>query len=874
MFSIESLVITFLMTSTTADIISRNLLKCDSVIYENKFSDGTTRRTLLNDGDFMIQTVLPFSSTKDNCNIIKQNGLVSMISLKFAIDKIHKQSKLRGGYRFGYHIDDSCNSIPIAMATGIEIVSQYRSQSVCKVRTCTDKSTTAKPITAVVGPYQSFTAIPFASLLGLHKVPIISPSASSRLLSKKDLYKSFFRIIPSDVMQAKAISELLQALDWHYIYAIGSDDNYGKLGISTLKGNADEYEFCVVAEDYIPYMTDAMEAKAKMIVDHLKDQTNAKVVVVFAYNVQIKLILSEAEKAGVERIWLMSDAFQILGHGNLGLTSKSLIGILRIAPKSTPVEGLGEFTEDYVKDSSHCDMFLRKFMEQQFHCEFNQTSVYCPHDTAESIAEKLTRQDASLYGNTIDAVQAITVALNYLIESKCGKRKNKTECYATMSIPPSDLTAQLYNTNFTSNHNTPFKFDSNGDPAYPFYDIANVQLRNGQYGLVKVGQWDPLNHLQLAKGNVSWPLWAGTNIPKSACSEDCKPGYYVSARTECCWSCEKCLLNTISTTVNAENCTSCPEGYVSTRDRSKCVKYTYLYLKVDDVAGVSTLVINSIGIVLLVLIAIGYYYFKNSNVLKFATRLRHVQYMAFAQVALSFIYGGILLTEHTKHYCNIAVCYMYLLKTGFAVLLLSKTQRFMSLVGIIQPITHLPLKWAHMVTMVVLISVHVILTVVCLQIDPFKLHTKVLKDSTSLALDCTPDYTLLQISTIIVYPSVLLLTATAIAIRERDSGDSESRFLNFTAIAHCIVSVAYFPTYKYVVGMYRTIIMAFTIDVCAFTYIGCLMLPYLYVALTGMMKVASPREETSTGEVTVEWHRDRLRSTSREELQMRLTQNR
>eukprot|EP00112_Aurelia_sp_Birch-Aquarium-sp1_P014813 Seg322.6 transcript_id=Seg322.6/GoldUCD/mRNA.D3Y31 product="Metabotropic glutamate receptor 7" protein_id=Seg322.6/GoldUCD/D3Y31 len=874
MFLIQSLVIALLTTTTLAEIISQNLSKCNSLIYENKFSDGTTRRTLLKDGDFMIQTILPFSSTKDNCNIIKQNGLVSMISLKFAIDKIHKQSKLYGGYRFGYHIDDSCNSIPIAMATGIEIVSQYRSQSVCKVRTCADKTTSTKPITAVVGPYQSFTAIPFASLLGLHKVPIISPSASSRLLSKKDLYKSFFRIIPSDVMQAKAISELLQALDWQYIYAIGSDDNYGKLGISTLKGNADEYGFCVVAEDYIPYMTDTMEDKAKVIMTNLNDHPNAKVVVVFAYNVQIKLILSEAEKAGVERIWLMSDAFQILGHGNLGLTSKSLIGILRIAPKSTPVQGLGKFTEEYIKHSSHCDVFLRKFMEQQFHCEFNQTSVYCPNDTVESIAQKLTGQDASLYGNTVDAVQAVTTALNHLIENKCGYAKNKTECYATMSIAPSDLTAQLYDTNFTSNHNTPFKFDSNGDPAYPFYDIANVQLQNGQYGLVKVGQWDPLNHLQLAIENVSWPLWAGKNIPKSVCSEDCKTGYYVSARTECCWSCEKCLLNTISTTVNAENCTSCPEGHVSTKDRSKCVKYTYMYLTAEDVAGVSTLVINSIGIVLVVLIAIGYYYFKDSNVLKLATRLRHVHHMAFAQVTLSFIYGGILLTGRKKHYCDIAVCCMYLLKTGFAVLLLSKTQRFMSFVGIIQPTLHLPLKWAHMVTMVVLIFIHVILTVVCLQIDPFKLHTQALKDSTSLALDCTPDYTILQISTIVVYPSVLLLTATAIAIRERDRGDSESRFLNFTAIAHCIVSVAYFPTYKYVVGMYRTIIMAFTIDVCAFTYIGCLMLPYLYIAFTGMMKVASPREETSTAEVTVEWHRDRLRSTSREELEMQLTQNR
>lgn len=48
--------------------------------------------------------------------------------------------------------------------------------------------------------------------------------------------------------------------------------------------------------------------------------------------------------------------------------------------------------------------------------------------------------------------------------------------------------------------------------------------------------------------------------------------------------------------------------------------------------------------------------------------------------------------------------------------------------------------------------------------------------------------------------------------------------------------LAFLPTFKYVIGEYRAIVMAFTIDVFAFTYMVCMILPKVYVGIVRNIK--------------------------------------
>ena len=850
--------------SVFTNFIASNFSLCDIAQYQHIGVADARRRTILRDGGILIQGIFPLSSTRDNCKTILQNGLVAMMALKFAIERLENGSFPSNSSNFGYHIDDSCNSIPTIMARAIEIVNQFRDESVCKKRSCNGEPTDVNRISAVVGPFQSFTSIPFSSLLGLQSIPIVSPSASSRLLSKKDLYKSFTRIIPSDIVQARVIAEVLRKFNWNYIYVIGSDDNYGKLGISILKDYTEEYKFCIVADDYIPYATSKMGSKAIEIVDAIEKNANAKVIVVFAYNIQIELILSEVEKRKLQRLWIMSDAFALTGEGPLNITDRQIIGLFKVSPKSEQVPGFRDFLEKEVRMSSHCNIFLKLFMEQEFDCVFNATSVFCPNETSESIANKFFEVDSNLIGNTIDAMTAISTAVQRFYLDNCNYTVDGRQCPNNIRLEPYILTKYLFNVSFTNVYGTVFEFDSNGDPKYPSYDIGNVQRIKGKLKIVKIGGWEPLGELRMDLSRVIWPYWTENTVPKSTCSVDCPVGHYIAARTECCWSCEKCLMNSVSSAKNALNCTKCPDGFISNSQRSECMKYTYVTLKADDVAGVAIIIINTLGIVSSILIFVGYRYFRHSNVIKTHTHMAHVLPLSLVQLIVSFAYGELLLMSRSNTYCSVVVGSMYMLRTGFAVLIFSRTRFFLSILQrFIVPITALPLHLSHLAITLILVLIQVSLTIACVVIDPVLIKIQALEVETLLALDCSFDYTIFQAVAFLVYPNLVLLVATVAAMRERSQrhASSESKFLNFAAIANCILSVAYFPTYKYVVSIYKTILMAFTIDVCAFVYICCLMLPHLYAAYTSQIRVSSPREVDTAEMSPTEIHRAKYRKS-------------
>ena len=144
-------------------------------------------------------------------------SLLTMIAIQFVIDKPQKSSALLLGIRLRYQFDDTCTNLPATMARGIEIVSLHCPFSYCRVGFLESNNQQSNR-SLFVGTAYSFTSIPLASLLGLYHILY--------------LYKSFFRTIPSDDNQVLAMLDTPQKFNWNYVFAVGNDDNYGKLAIS------------------------------------------------------------------------------------------------------------------------------------------------------------------------------------------------------------------------------------------------------------------------------------------------------------------------------------------------------------------------------------------------------------------------------------------------------------------------------------------------------------------------------------------------------------------------------------------------------------------------------------------------------------------
>lgn len=91
---------------------------------------------------------------------------------------------------------------------------------------CPKVSKKVKNIVGVIGPASSTVTIQVQNLLQLFNIPQIGYSATSRDLSVKNYYKYFLRVVPSDLLQARVMIDLMKKYNWTYISAVYTD---GKL---------------------------------------------------------------------------------------------------------------------------------------------------------------------------------------------------------------------------------------------------------------------------------------------------------------------------------------------------------------------------------------------------------------------------------------------------------------------------------------------------------------------------------------------------------------------------------------------------------------------------------------------------------------------
>lgn len=300
--------------------------ECPGQAFYEQTKSGNNRLTTIETGNFTIQSLITMTETVNSseCAFVSRQGVARAFAMNYAIDHFNNNQSYADYAKIGLQIDDVCKQLPTTMARGIEVIYFHRPKSVCRADflKCDAKpvagSVKIQRASALVGTAMSFTTIPLASLMSLYSIPQVSFAASSRLLSKKDLYKSFFRTIPSDTNQIKAMLDVFKRFGWNYIFAVGSDDDYGKLGVSDLKQEAASMEICIPKDEYIPFQSDKTDKKVKSVVEKIKKEERAKVVVLFLYVVGLgDKILEEAEKQG-EYLKLLCKCLTIRLYPHIG----------------------------------------------------------------------------------------------------------------------------------------------------------------------------------------------------------------------------------------------------------------------------------------------------------------------------------------------------------------------------------------------------------------------------------------------------------------------------------------------------------------------------------------------------------------------------
>ncbi|XP_051814246.1 extracellular calcium-sensing receptor-like [Acanthochromis polyacanthus] len=173
-------------------------------------------------------------------------------------------------------------------------------------------------------------------------LPQVSYFSTCSCLSNRQKFPSFFRTIPSDAFQVRAMIQILKHFDWTWAGLLVSDDDYGLHAARSFQSDLSlSGEGCLAYLEVLPLGTDP--AELRRIVDVMKKST-ARVVIVFAHEGHMIKLMKEVMRQNVTGLqWMASEAWTAAPVLQTPQLMPYLGGTLGIAIRRGEIPGLRKF---------------------------------------------------------------------------------------------------------------------------------------------------------------------------------------------------------------------------------------------------------------------------------------------------------------------------------------------------------------------------------------------------------------------------------------------------------------------------------------------------------------------------------------------------
>lgn len=235
------------------------------------------------------------------------------------------------------------------------------------------------------------------------------------MLGVKRYYPSFLRTIPSDKYQVEIMVLLLQRFGWVWISLVGSDGDYGQLGVQALEEQATQQGICIAFKDIIPFSAQPGNERMQSMMYHL-DRARTTVVVVFSSRQLARVFFESVVLAKLTaKVWIASEDWAISRHISSLPRIWGIGTVLGVAIQQKLVPGLKEFEEAYVwaKKAAH------RPCSRDSWCSSNQLCRECRAFTVQQMPTLGAFSMSSAY-NAYRAVYAAAHGLHQLLGCASG----------------------------------------------------------------------------------------------------------------------------------------------------------------------------------------------------------------------------------------------------------------------------------------------------------------------------------------------------------------------------------------------------------------------------------------------------------------------
>ncbi|XP_052324478.1 extracellular calcium-sensing receptor-like isoform X2 [Oncorhynchus keta] len=795
---------------------------------------------------FTVFPELSFTSEPQQlyCEGFTSCGFQQAQTMAFAVDEINRNPDLLPNIKLGYQLYDNCLKLGVALRAAMSLASGTEEEFLL-YETCSG----SPPVLGIVGDPGSTHSIAISSVLGLFRVPMVSHYSTCSCLSNRGKYPSFFRTIPSDAFQVRAMIQILRRLGWTWVGLVFSDDDYGVHAARSFHSSLAESGGCVAYSQVLP--KDNRPTELQRIVGEIKS-SSARVVVVFSNEAYLLPLVDEVVVQNVKGLqWIASEAWSTSSVFHTPRLMPYLGGTLGIAIRHGEIPGLRDFLLS-IRPDDHPDNNPgnNMFWEAVFGCRLEPPAGWVEAGGDVCTGQEDLRDVETNCGdlselrpeyNVYKAVYALAHALHDLLQCVPGRGPfSGNHCASLQRLEHWQLVHYLQRVNFTTGFGDRVSFDDNGD-ALAIYDILNwVWLQDGSIEVETVGVIDESaptgQELTLDEDRIFWNF-ESRKPPRSVCSESCPPGTRVARKKGepvCCFNCISCAEGEVSNTTDSAECSRCPEDFWSSPERDLCIPKGVEFLSYQESLGLSLMTASLLGALICALVLGIFTRYRNTPVVK--ANNSELSFLLLLSLKLCFLCSLLFIgrprlwtcqLRHAAFGISFVLCVSCILVKTMVVLAVFRTSK---------PGGNASLKWfgagQQRGTVLILTSFQAAICTAWLVSASPTPHKNTRYHNDKIVYECVVG-SVAGFGALLGYIGLLAFLSFLLAFLARNLPDNfnEAKFITFSMLIFCAVWISFVPAYISSPGMYADAVEIFAILASSFGLLVALFGPKCYIIL-------------------------------------------